>query len=169
MTTHPAAMSDEELLARCATTRGRTGGPGGQHRNKVETAVRLVDGPTGLEGWASERRSQGENRRVALRRLRWKLAVGVRGVVELGAEPSERWRGRVTKRGTIELNAKHRDAPAMVAEALDWLADSGWDLAKAGRRLEVTGSQLVKLFKLEPSALELVNEKRKGRGERTLR
>ncbi|MEO0965778.1 MAG: peptide chain release factor-like protein, partial [Planctomycetota bacterium] len=81
MSMHPAAMTEEELIRGCEVFRGRRGGPGGQHRNKVETAVRLVHRATGLEGQASERRSQAENRRVALRRLRWRLAVEVREAV----------------------------------------------------------------------------------------
>jgi len=45
-------------------------GPGGQHRNKTESAVRLVHLPTGLKVTATERRSQARNRARALERLR---------------------------------------------------------------------------------------------------
>ncbi len=52
----------------------RSGGPGGQHRNKRCSAVRAVDPVTGLSAVASESRSQAENRERALRRLEEKVA-----------------------------------------------------------------------------------------------
>ena len=45
------------------------GGPGGQHRNKTESAVRLHHGPSGLVIAATERRSQWQNRAAAFERL----------------------------------------------------------------------------------------------------
>ena len=72
---HPAALPDDDLLSICNETRTRRGGPGGQHRNKVETAVVLQHRPTGLNAEANERRSQADNRRVALQRLRLRLAI----------------------------------------------------------------------------------------------
>jgi hypothetical protein len=72
---HPAALSSNALLAQCQETRTKRSGPGGQHRNKTETAVVLTHLPTGITAEACERRSQAENRRVALWRLRLRLAL----------------------------------------------------------------------------------------------
>ena len=58
---HPAALSPEELLHQCRARRTRRSGPGGQHRNKVETAGVLTHAPTGVQAEANERRSQAEN------------------------------------------------------------------------------------------------------------
>lgn len=64
---------DETLLAECDVESFRGSGPGGQHRNKTETAVRLRHRPTGLVAQATERRSRQQNLALALERLQARL------------------------------------------------------------------------------------------------
>lgn len=66
--------TDRESLERdCDMEFFVAGGPGGQHRNKVETGVRLTHRPSGIVVTATERRSQSANREAAYARLAEKL------------------------------------------------------------------------------------------------
>jgi ribosome-associated protein len=66
-------LSDEELLGQCEVQSHRASGPGGQHRNKTETAIRLVHGPSGVTAEGKDQRSRTQNLGAALARLREKL------------------------------------------------------------------------------------------------
>lgn len=52
----------------------RSSGPGGQHKNKTATAVRIRHISTGIVAQASERRSQHQNREIAMCRIRKAVA-----------------------------------------------------------------------------------------------
>jgi protein subunit release factor B len=80
----------------------RGSGPGGQHRNKVETGVRLTHLPSGVTVTATERRSRTRNREAALERLARRLA-------QMNRKPKPRRPTRAT-RASLErrLAAKRR-------------------------------------------------------------
>ena len=158
---HPAALPPDDLLRQCDETRTRRSGPGGQHRNKVETAVVLVHRPTGLSAEGSERRSQAENRRVALWRLRMQLALSHREPAESAGPsvPSPVWQSRIRGR-QLAIAANHDDYPTLVAEAIDRLTAVGFEMRPAADALGVSMSQLTKLFRKVPAAWVAVNRLR---------
>jgi hypothetical protein len=160
---HPAALDNKALIAECDVRHARRSGPGGQRRNKVETAVVLTHRPTGIIAEASERRSQAENLVKALFRLRLKLAVQVRRLAAADHKPSPLWQSRC-RDGRVSVNPEHEDFPALLAEALDVLASRNMDVQAAAQTLGCSGTQLVKLLKHEPAALELDNNARSNRG-----
>ncbi len=168
---HPAGLDPEVLAAQCEFRATRRSGPGGQNRNKVETAVILTHGPTGISAAASERRTQGENRRVALERLRLELALTVRRPIDLDPEqpyvPTPLWQERC-RAGRIVVNPHHNDFPAVLAEALDVLHASGDEVQSAAVVLGCSPSQLIKLLKEAPRALGLINERRRQAGRHPL-
>lgn len=166
MNVHPASLSVEQLLRDCREQHVRRSGPGGQNRNKVETGIVLTHEPTGVAAEASERRTQRENKAVAIQRLRRALAVNIRSSVE--ETPSQLWQSRVRQK-RIVLNESHDDFPAMLAEALDRVAACDWDLARAAAQSDVSATQLVKLFKSEPKAFQRLNSERAKRGLASLR
>jgi hypothetical protein len=163
---HPSQLPIPELLADCEFRRTRRSGPGGQHRNKVETAVVIGHLPTGIRAEANERRSQEQNRLVAVHRLRVKLAIGVRLAPQLEVTPL--WQSR-TAGGKLAVNPEHDDFPSLLAEALDTIAGVKFDLPTAGKQLGVSNSQLVKFLKIEPEALAYVNQQRQAHGDRAYR
>ena len=165
---HPATASPEQLLADCEVRRLRRSGPGGQHRNKVETAISLHHLPTGVRAEASERRSQAQNRTQAVFRLRVNLALEVRRPCGPDYVPSPLWQSRCGG-GVLKLSAGHDDFPALLAEALDVLAALDADPKRAAAVLDCTPSQLIRLLKLDPRALALVNGWRRERQMHALR
>ncbi len=147
---HPATIPEEDLLKDCTWTRSRSSGPGGQHRNKVETAATVFHTPTGISAQATERRSQKENRNVALKRLRLTLATQHRTHVPppkgLDEIASELWRSR-RQGDKIVCNPKHHDYAALLSEALNVAADSKWDPKKTALRLGVSMSQILQIVR----------------------
>jgi hypothetical protein len=198
---HPACLTDELLIKQCSFTAGISGGPGGQHRNKVTTHIRVVHNPSGITAQAGERRSQQENKLVALTRLRLQLAIHLRSeppstsanlaapdfesfLAKLDASigilgspacnASELWQTRVrstrqSKTGKIACNPNHHDYPALLAEALDVIAAHNWEPKAAATPLGVTPSQLLKLIKDHPPALEELNRQRIHRSKHPMK
>jgi len=162
---HPACLPIDELLAQCDVRHERRSGPGGQHRNKVATAVVLTHRPTGVRAEANERRNQTENRVEALRRLRVRLAVELRGPTR--GQTSPLWRSRVTGQRLV-INPAHDDFPALLAEALDALVAADYDLQAAAAALAITATQLARFLRHEPSAWLRVNQGRRQCGLRPL-
>jgi ribosome-associated protein len=96
------ALSDQALLAESEEEFFVAGGPGGQHRNKTASGVRLTHLPSEMSVTATERRSQSQNRATALERLR-------AGLKRLAAIPKPRHKTKPTLHAREKrLQAKKR-------------------------------------------------------------
>ena len=65
--------SDDDLLRECEVETFRASGPGGQHVNKTESAVRLRHLPSGVVVASQQERSQHRNKAICLQKLRDKV------------------------------------------------------------------------------------------------
>ncbi len=103
------ALDDAALLAECDEEFYTAGGPGGQHRNKTESGVRLTHRATELSVSATERRSQAQNRAAALERLREGLRL--LSFVPKKRKPTRPSRG--SQRRRIEAKQRHAEKKAL--------------------------------------------------------
>jgi len=70
----PKYDTDPKVLAKQVVVETyKSSGPGGQRKNKTETAIRLTHLPSGITVIATEYRSQAQNRKLAFERLRERL------------------------------------------------------------------------------------------------
>jgi hypothetical protein len=161
------SLSDEELFAQCAFDRYRASGPGGQKRNKTDSAVRLRHGPTGLIVTAADSRSQHDNRARALKRLRAALAFELRQATA-GATPPEAILQAMT---TGQLALKERDANFLPAYAwvLDVMEEQQGRLAETAERLGVSTGRLVRFLETSPDGWQAAMRLRAKYGQKPLR
>jgi protein subunit release factor B len=136
----PYALVDAALLAQCDITSSSSHGPGGQHRNKTESAVRLRHRPSGLTSQCEDHRERARNRVEALKRLRIRLVAATRGASEA------RWLDPYRRGRQIALGAHAQEFHLVAACALDALQSASGSLADAARSLGVSSTQLAKLL-----------------------
>lgn len=155
-------MEDDVLLRHCREECFRASGPGGQHRNKTDSAVRLSVMDGAVMAVCSEHRSQHRNRSEALRRLRIALAMELRLPV-LGAAPDkplkEAWK----------LGRKDRRYAAFIAQLLDVLAYYDWAVGAAAETLGTSTGKLIRTLSRDPQLWNVVNQSRAKLGLVNLR
>ncbi|MCC6748944.1 MAG: peptide chain release factor-like protein [Deltaproteobacteria bacterium] len=160
-------LGDAELLAQCEVDRYRGSGPGGQKRNKTESAVRLRHLPTGLQVVATESRSQHENRRRGLRRLRERIALEVRRplVLQGYAPPPELLALLAASRSSVTRETHLRALQGL----LDLFAALNGSVRDTAERLGVSTASLSRLLLADPQVTATVNRLRAELGLHPLR
>ena len=163
-------LDDARLIAQCEVDTYRASGPGGQKRNKTDSAVRIRHQPTGLIVTAVESRSQHENRARALRRLRQAIALQVRRPLDPETyTPSELLRACISARSKICVGRRDTRYPLAVQEILDCLQSNDTRLPATAACLGVTTATLSKFFHEDPKLWRRVNEMRAAAGAKSLR
>ncbi len=162
-------LDDDALLTHCRVDTFRGSGPGGQKRNKTDSAVRVRHLPTGLSGQAADSRSQHDNRRRALRRLRRALALSLREEINLESfEPPDELARLLVPRGE-RIGLKHRDYLPAIAALLDLFVAHGCALKPTAGLLGTSSAALSKLISRDEKLHTQVNQLRAQRGLRPLR
>jgi len=164
--------SDDALISQCEVDRYRASGPGGQHRNKTESAVRLRHRLTGVSAIGEDSRSQAENKVHAVRRLRAAIALDVREPVALEHWQASPRLAALVAGGTAPLGARTRQTGeywAAIAELLDVLVAGGLEIGTTAQRLGITTGALSKLLLHDDHVARAVNDLRRARQLRPLR
>lgn len=161
-------QDDARLLEQCDVDTYRASGPGGQKRNKTDSAVRLRHSPSGISVIAEESRSQHENKARALRRLRAALAIQLRAAIDPAAPVPDivlRHRGRD---GRVQIGHRHDDYWPLMAVLLDVLAAANGEVRRAAGTLGLTTGQYSSLLTDEDKVLAEANRIRRVAGLRAL-
>ena len=164
--------SDDALIGQCEVDRYRASGPGGQHRNKTESAVRLRHRLTGVSAIGEDSRSQAENKVHAVRRLRAAIALAVREPVALDPFAASPRLAALVAGGTAPLGAKTRltgEYWAAIGELLDLLVAGDVEIGATAQRLGITTGAMSKLLLHDDAVARVVNDLRRARGMRPLR
>ncbi|XP_077224372.1 class I peptide chain release factor [Tasmannia lanceolata] len=171
------SLTDEELMGQCEMGTFKASGPGGQHRNKRETAVRLKHLPSGIIAQAVEDRSQHMNRASALARLRTLLALKVRNTVDLdGYTPPPELLQILPAKSTVrgsnvgpQIRPNNRKFVLGMQALLDLIFAVDGSVSEAAKFLGLSTGALSRLILSDDSLRKEVNDLRTSKGMRPLK
>lgn len=143
---HFLYLTDQELMKQCVFDRFRARGPGGQKKNKTDSAVRIRHISLGLIGLSSESRSQHVNRIYALRRLRLKIALTLRNNDQDDQIELEKFVQQM-KTTSFALNIRDPRYPIIVASLFDELNANDWKISITAKKIGITSSALNKFLR----------------------
>ncbi|MCK4625670.1 MAG: peptide chain release factor-like protein [Phycisphaerae bacterium] len=166
-------LDDTVLLGQCDVNIYKSSGPGGQHRNKVSSAIRLKHRPTGITAQGCDHRSQHANKRAALKRLREKIACRVRRSVDpAGPLPEVVTSCLFTPKGAradakkrLRVGRRDKRFWSVGRFLLDILDACGGRLSEAAGAMEIGTSNLVTVIKQDRHLYAAAQEIRKHHGQ----
>jgi protein subunit release factor B len=139
-------LEDKELLQLCKIDTFVGRGPGGQKRNKTETAVRVTHLQSGISASNDESRSQHLNLIKATQALRLEIAANIR-------QEAEEWQAK-----TPGINSKLY--PLWLAKVLDAMEETDYKISEAAKILNTSTAQLSKDIARSPNACQIINQGR---------
>ena len=169
--------SDDELLAECDIHIYKASGPGGQHRNKVSSAVRFKHRPTGITATANDSRSQHTNRLLGLTRLRMNLALRLRcpvlpkqaelppAVTECLFSPKKQGAACLKR---LQIGPRDRRFWTVAAHLLDWLAAAQGRLSPVAQQMGISTGNLTFVLKSDRHLLAAAREIRRTYNRRPI-
>ncbi|KAE8687682.1 Class I peptide chain release factor isoform 2 [Hibiscus syriacus] len=170
-------LKDEELMRQCQMTSFKASGPGGQHRNKRESAVRLKHLPTGIVAQAVEDRSQHMNRSSALARLRTLIALKIRNPVSLESySPPPELLQILPQSSTLrtsdsgpQIGPNNPKFVSGMQALLDLIFAVEGSISDAAKFLGMSTGALSRLILSDDSLWKAVNELRVSKGMKSLK
>jgi len=157
---------DEELFARlCKFEAYKSGGPGGQKRNKTSSAVMWTHIATGLQAHSNDFRLQSENRVRALHRLRFRLATDVRTPIAIQSYEPPAWLVEArSASGKLTTNTKNPIYARLAAHVLDVFAAVEGRLADTAALIGVPNSNLAHFLEAEHTVWAAASKIRAANG-----
>jgi len=152
-------LSDAELLKLCETQAYKGSGPGGQHRNKTNSGVKLkltikvvASGECQVvESYSCDDRSSHINKLFALKKLRMKIALQIR------EDPAPQIPFAFP--GTFgKISPDNKLYPEFTADILDRIKASGGDLSDAAKIWNISKSSLNKILLSNKKLLEILQK-----------
>jgi len=138
-------LSDAELLKLCEVQAYKGSGPGGQHRNKTNSGVKLRLGT--IESYSCDDRSAHINKILALKKLRMKIALQIRE--EPALQTPFAFPGSAGK-----ISTDNKLYPEFISDILDRIKAANGDLSDAARMWNLSKSALNKIILADKKVLE---------------
>ena len=168
-------IDDDKLLALCKVDYFLSSKPGGQHRDKKVSSVRLKLKNTRIVVSASENRSLNKNIKIALKKLRIEVTCQLRSNIDLNSFISIFKLDEVFDRTGLIINRKllysssNKNYLPLCAFILDYLHNDKWGISAFSKKFSISNTNIVSFLSKEKRLLVWVNQERVKNGMNLLK